>query len=44
MSNKRLKEEKLMLVHKNVWGPTLVESHGGTRYFVTFIDDYTRKV
>ena len=31
-------------VHTDVWGPTRVASQGGHMYFVTFIDDYTKKV
>ena len=38
------KVEKLELVHTDVWGPAPVSSLGGTSYFVTFIDDATRKV
>jgi transposase InsO family protein len=30
-------------VHKDVWGPAQVSSLGGSRYYVTFIDDATRK-
>jgi hypothetical protein len=30
-------------VHTNVWGPTRVSSLGGSRYYITFIDDATRK-
>jgi len=30
-------------VHTDVWGPTLISSLGGTHYYVTFIDDATRK-
>ena len=30
-------------VHTDVWGPTKV-SLGGKRWFVTFIDDYSRRV
>ena len=30
------------LVHSNVWGPCLVVSPTGFRYFVTFVDDYSR--
>ncbi|WVZ14797.1 hypothetical protein V8G54_012363 [Vigna mungo] len=37
------KKERLELVHSNVWGPTTVSSIGGKRYFVTFIDDHSRK-
>ena len=32
------------LVHSDVWGPSQVPSVGGKRYFVTFIDDFTRAV
>jgi hypothetical protein len=30
-------------VHTYVWGPTQVSYLGGSRYYVTFIDDETRK-
>ena len=33
---------KLQLVHSDVCGPMPTESLGGHRYFVTFVDDYTR--
>jgi hypothetical protein len=33
---------KLDLIHSDVWGPTQNVSLGGSRYFVSFIDDYTR--
>ena len=38
------KKEKLELVHTDVWGPAPVTSLGGSLYYVTFIDDSTRKV
>ena len=30
------------LVHTDIWGHSRVESTLGFRYFVTFIDDYSR--
>ena len=30
------------LIHSNVWGPSFVSSIGGSRYFVVFVDDYSR--
>ncbi|KAE8683538.1 hypothetical protein F3Y22_tig00111200pilonHSYRG00002 [Hibiscus syriacus] len=38
------KAEKLELVHTDVWGPSPVPSLAGSLYYVTFIDDSTRKV
>ena len=40
---KEKKSEKLELVHTDVWGPSQVSSLDGSRYYVTFIDDATRK-
>jgi hypothetical protein len=40
---KEKKNERLNLVHTDVWGPTQVSSLGGSHYYVTFIDDATRK-
>lgn len=34
-------EHRLHLVHANVCGPMQIESHGGNRYFLLFIDDYS---
>ncbi|KAE8685445.1 hypothetical protein F3Y22_tig00111098pilonHSYRG00167 [Hibiscus syriacus] len=31
-------------VHSDVWGPCTTSSLGGSRYYVTFIDDFSRKV
>jgi hypothetical protein len=31
-------------VHSDVWGPMVVPSNGGAHYFVSFIDDFSRKV
>ena len=38
------KEAKLELVHIDVWGPALVSAIRRRSYFVTFIDDHSRKV
>ena len=43
-TGKENKKEKLELVHTDVWGPAQVSSLGGSHYYVTFIDDATRKV
>ena len=43
-TGKENKKEKLELVHTNVWGLAQVSSLGGYHYYVTFIDDATRKV
>lgn len=40
---KEKKNQKLELVHSDVWGPTQVTSLGGANYYVTFINDATRK-
>ena len=43
-TGKTPKAQKLELVHSDVFGPTPVSSLGGKNYYVTFIDDSTRKV
>ena len=43
-TGKENKSEKLELVHTDVWGPAQLSSLGGSHYYVTFIDDATRKV
>ena len=35
---------KLELVHTDLWGPSPVATLGGSRYYITFIDDSSRKV
>ena len=30
------------LIHSDVWGPSSVSSIGGSRYFVVFVNDYSR--
>lgn len=34
----------LQVIHSDVCGPVNITSYEGARYFVTFIDDYSRKV
>ncbi|KAL0451419.1 UNVERIFIED_CONTAM: Retrovirus-related Pol polyprotein from transposon RE1 [Sesamum latifolium] len=34
--------EKLQLVHTDVCGPMSISSYGGSKYFLLFIDDFTR--
>ena len=36
--------QKLELVHSDLCGPMKTASLGGAKYFVTFIDDFSRKV
>ena len=43
-TRKENKIEKLELVHTDVWRIAQVYSLGGSYYYVTFIDDATRKV
>ncbi|KAL2239399.1 UNVERIFIED_CONTAM: Retrovirus-related Pol polyprotein from transposon TNT 1-94 [Sesamum indicum] len=38
------RKEKLELVHTDLWGPASVSSLGGSTYYMTFVDDSTRKV
>lgn len=42
--NKTISTNLLEIIHSDVCGPMPVNSYGGSRYFVTFIDDYSRKV
>ena len=34
----------LKLVHTDVWGPALISVRNGVRYFLIFIDNFSRKV
>ncbi len=34
----------LEIVHNDVCGPMRITSHGGAQYFLTFIDDFSRKI
>ena len=38
------KKVRLEMVHTDVWGPSQVSSLGGSIFYVTFIDDFIRKV
>ena len=38
------KKVRLEMVHTDVWGPSLVSSLGGSRFYVTLINDISRKV
>ena len=40
--NQHKSSEPLEIIHSNVCGPMSVNSVGCSRYFVTFIDDYSR--
>lgn len=41
-TSKHKSRRLLDYVHTDVWGPAKVASKGGSRYFVSFIDDYSR--
>ena len=43
-TGRTMKDEKLELVHTDLWGPSLVASLEGSRYYITFIDDSNRKI
>ena len=30
------------LIHSDIWGPALVPTKGGSKYFVIFVDDFSR--
>ena len=30
------------LIHSDVWGPSRVSNISGSRYFIVFVDDYSR--
>ena len=40
--SKRITRKPLELVHSDVCGPMSVPTIGGSRYFITFIDNYSR--
>jgi GAG-pre-integrase domain len=35
-------DEPFVLVHSNVWGPAPIDSYNGYKYFMIFIDDFSR--
>ena len=37
-------KQTLEYVHSDLWGPAKVHTHGGNHYFLTLIDDFSRKV
>ena len=43
-NGRKLKATKLELVHTNLWGPSPIASLEGFRYYITFIDDSSRKI
>ncbi|GBN73143.1 Retrovirus-related Pol polyprotein from transposon TNT 1-94 [Araneus ventricosus] len=40
----RTTSQPLELIHMDVWGPSPIKSKSGISYFLSIIDDYTRKV
>ena len=39
-----MSSKPLDVIHSDVWGPTEHASMLGSRFYVTFVDDHTRKV
>lgn len=37
-------KQTLDYVHSDLWEPSRVPLHGGAKYFLSIIDDYSRKV
>ena len=44
VQDRNVSGQLLEVVHLDVWGPTKTRSLAGSNYYVTFIDDYSRKV
>ncbi|KAE8700517.1 hypothetical protein F3Y22_tig00110556pilonHSYRG00215 [Hibiscus syriacus] len=43
-TGKHITKKPLDYVHSDLWGPARTQTHGGGRYFLSVIDDYTRRV
>ena len=41
-TSKSISTDIFDLIHFDVWGPSSISSIGGSRYFVVFVDDYSR--
>ena len=41
-SSESISTDVFDFIHSDVWGPSLVSSIGRSRYFVVFVDDYSR--
>ena len=41
-TNESISTDIFDLIHSDVWGPSSVSNIGGSRYFVVFVDDYSR--
>ena len=44
IGGRKLKATKLESVHMNLWGPSPMASLGGSRYYITSINNYSKKV
>ena len=42
--DKHVSMRPLDVIHSDVWGPAKTATISGCRFYVTFIDDHTRKV
>ena len=41
---RELEKVRLEMVHTDVWGQAPIPSPGGSKFYVTFIDDFSEKV
>jgi len=37
-----MRRRPLEIIHSDIWGPAQPPTINGNRYYITFIDDYTR--